>query len=270
MVMAPGKAIPTIEPLPLLARTKEYLLETSTDVPLLLGQGDALLVNVAPSVGITLLHQPSAAQDVTISLGEGAAVKVFSLYPVPVRKEIFLASGARLEWIEVAVAGAIVESNTYLQGAGAEVVQRQLLIGKGTERPAFITTVVHEASKTNSFIQSKGIIGGQARGLCQGKIVIKADAAGCVGKEKADLLLLSPTAKGEAIPILDVANDDVQCSHGVSLGRMDEQQLFYLMARGVEEKDARQLVIHGFVHPVIKELPIQQQQIVEGYLWQQA
>ena len=69
--------------------------------------------------------------------------------------------------------------------------------------------------------------------------------------------MLSEKARGDANPILLIDEDDVTAGHAASVGRVDDLQLFYLMSRGIQRKEAERLVIHGFLDPVVKALPIE-------------
>src|SRR5699024_4286483 len=88
-------------------------------------------------------------------------------------------------------------------------------------------------------------------------------------EQESRLLMLSGNARGDANPILLIDEDDVTAGHAASVGRIDEMQLYYLQSRGFSQQEAERLIIHGFLTPVVNELPIetvknQLSQLIEG------
>src|SRR5699024_2037325 len=86
---------------------------------------------------------------------------------------------------------------------------------------------------------------------------IKNGAAGSFANQESRVLMLSPKARGDANPILLIDEDDVEAGHAASVGRVDELQLYYLMSRGITRKEAERLIIHGFLEPVVDQLPVE-------------
>lgn len=100
----------------------------------------------------------------------------------------------------------------------------------------------------------KGVITDEARGVFQGKILVAKDAQKTDGHMLNKTLLLSPKAEIDTKPELEIYADDVKCSHGATTGQIDEDQLFYLRARGIDEPTARGLLIHSFITEVLSEV----------------
>ena len=84
----------------------------------------------------------------------------------------------------------------------------------------------------------------------------KLMAVKSIANQESRVLMLSENARGDANPILLIDEDDVEAGHAASVGRVDPEQLYYLMSRGISQKEAERLVIHGFLDPVVRELPI--------------
>ena len=97
----------------------------------------------------------------------------------------------------------------------------------------------------------KGVLDDDARGVFQGKIMVKAEAQKTDGKQMAQALLLSDNAAFDSKPELEIFADDVVCGHGSTSGAIDEDLLFYLRSRGIPEKKARALLVQAFVGEAI-------------------
>jgi len=90
-----------------------------------------------------------------------------------------------------------------------------------------------------------------SRALSRGLVYISKNAEQSTGYEKQDALLLSDEAEADAIPNLQIENNDVKCSHGSTIGQIDKEQLFYLMSRGLNEESAKKKIIEGYFAPVL-------------------
>jgi Fe-S cluster assembly scaffold protein SufB len=104
-------------------------------------------------------------------------------------------------------------------------------------------TANHMGKKSESDILGKGVLSGQARKVFRGTLNFVDGSAQSVGKEEEIVLLLSEKVKADSIPALMCQEDDVIGEHGASIGQLDEEQLFYLMSRGLPESEAKLLVI---------------------------
>jgi Fe-S cluster assembly protein SufD len=93
----------------------------------------------------------------------------------------------------------------------------------------------------------KSVLDGESRGVFQGKIVVRPEAQKTDGRMMTQALLLSDNAEADNKPELEIFADDVQCGHGATAGRLDDNLLFYLMARGIPAKEAEALLIQAFV-----------------------
>jgi len=88
----------------------------------------------------------------------------------------------------------------------------------------------------------------------RGTIRVEKNAINCQGHQRSDMLLVGEEARCNAIPILEVENDDVSCSHGTTMGQVDEEQLYYLLSRGLDEHIARKLLVLGFIEPILQKI----------------
>lgn len=145
------------------------------------------------------------------------------------------------------------ETRVMLQERHAEAVINAAYIMNGWATLDTTTNIEHLAPETYSRQLVKGVVGGQAKGVFQGKIHIAPDAVKTEGFQLHKALLLSDQAEVDVKPELEIFADDVRCSHGAASGEPDAEQLFYLRARGISEEDARQILVRAFIDDVINQ-----------------
>ena len=137
-------------------------------------------------------------------------------------------------------------------GASAHVDGAYLVDG---DRHADTTILIdHRAPHCTSRQTQKGVIDGDGRAVFQGKILVRPDAQKTDGHQLSQTLLLSPRAEIDVKPELEIHADDVKCSHGATVGRLDANALFFLRARGIPEAEARALLIQGFIGGALDEI----------------
>nr|QIM10540.1 Fe-S cluster assembly protein SufD [uncultured Alphaproteobacteria bacterium] len=135
------------------------------------------------------------------------------------------------------------------EGACAEINAAYIMNGWATLDTT--TDVEHMAAKTMSSQLIKGVVGGEARGVFQGKIRIVKDAQETEGRQLHRALLLSDTAEIDVKPELEIFADNVKCSHGAACGELDADQLFYMRSRGIGEDEAKQILIDAYLQEVV-------------------
>ncbi|MBI2573621.1 SufD family Fe-S cluster assembly protein [Candidatus Woesearchaeota archaeon] len=106
-----------------------------------------------------------------------------------------------------------------------------------------------EGKEGKASLIARGVIEKDAKGLFLGELNITKDAVRSQGHQKSDLLLLSPTSIGEAVPVLEVENNDVTCSHSATISQIDPEMLFYLESRGISKTNAMVMIVEGFLKP---------------------
>jgi Fe-S cluster assembly protein SufD len=117
------------------------------------------------------------------------------------------------------------------------------------------TLVLHEVPDCTSEQDYKGILMGRSRGVFSGKVLVAKDAQHTCAKQKNKNLLLSSTAEIDTKPQLDIYADDVVCTHGATVGQLDEEALFYLATRGINREDASQYLMQAFVTENLRAIP---------------
>jgi Fe-S cluster assembly protein SufD len=157
-----------------------------------------------------------------------------------------------------------------LDGEGAEATLNGLYLADGDRLVDTHTTIDHAKPHCPSHEVYKGIIGGNARAVFNGKIIVRQDAQKTDAKQTNRALLLSDHATINTKPQLEIFADDVKCTHGAAIGQLDEDALFYLRARGLTFAEARDLLIHAFAGEIIDRVRIEPLKVaLEGELYAQ-
>ncbi len=135
------------------------------------------------------------------------------------------------------------------KGANSEI--KALYLTREEQKYDIYAASLHNNKETKSDIVTKGVIFNKARALSRGLVRIESNAPQSNGYEKQDALLMSDEAEADAIPNLEINNDDVKCSHGSTVGMPDKEHIFYLMSRGLSKKDAEKSMILGYFEPLL-------------------
>jgi len=159
----------------------------------------------------------------------------------------------------------ISETTTNLIGDGSSGDTKSVVVGRGEQIQNFTTKIVHFGRNTEANILKRGVLKESATTIFNGIGKIEHGASKSNAEQESRILMLSEKARGDANPILLIDEDDVMAGHAASVGRVDPTQLYYLMSRGITQKEAERLVIHGFLAPVVNQLPIEgvKKQLVE-------
>ena len=115
----------------------------------------------------------------------------------------------------------------------------------------------HLAPRTTSDLLYKGALKGHSRSVWQGMIYVAKGAAGTDGYQANRNLILEEGARADSIPGLEILADDVRCTHGATVGKLEEEPLFYLRSRGIPRKEAERLAVEGFFDPIMKRIPFE-------------
>lgn len=140
-----------------------------------------------------------------------------------------------------------------LVGPGAELNLKALYLCKAEEKVNFRILVHHRAPGCRSTQLVNGLAGGNANVTFHGTIVVAPDAQKTEAYQENHNILFSESAKVETKPQLEIYADDVKCSHGATVGRLNEDELFYMRSRGIPRKEAEALQMISFLSPVIPE-----------------
>jgi len=119
------------------------------------------------------------------------------------------------------------------------------------------SVIKHDVPNCTSHQTYKGILNDKSRGVFNGKVFVAVGASGTDGYQSNKNLLLSNEARVDTKPQLEIFNDDVKCSHGATVGQLEEEELFYLLSRGLNDNLARNLLTYGFAEEIINKIEIE-------------
>jgi Fe-S cluster assembly protein SufB len=176
-----------------------------------------------------------------------------------VTKRAFAYENATMEWVDGNIGSKVTMKYpaVFLMGEGAHgEVLSIAFANKGQEQDTG-AKIVHLASNTSSVVTAKSI--SKAGGISSYRGLIKAGAGlhNIRSKVECDALLLDPTAKTNTYPVMDIQTDDVSMEHEAKVSKISEDQLLYLMSRGISEEEAGMMIVNGFIDPLVKQLPME-------------
>ncbi len=170
-----------------------------------------------------------------------------------------LARNASIDWIFGSVGSRFTKTfaDIDLVGEGAQARMSGFYVADGEQHLDHDTQQNHLAAHTTSDLLFKGALMGRSRSVWQGMIYVAPGAQRTDGYQVNRNLILSEEARADSIPGLEILADDVRCSHGATVGKLEEEALFYLMSRGMPRETAERLLIDGFFAPVIERIPFE-------------
>jgi Fe-S cluster assembly protein SufD len=159
----------------------------------------------------------------------------------------------------ITIGGKLVrtDTNAILGGEGASVVLDGLFALTGSQHADNHTVIDHAAPHCESLELYKGVLDQRARGVFDGRIIVREGAQKTASRQTNHNLLLSGEAIVDSKPTLEILNDDVKCNHGSTIGQLNEEALFYLLSRGIGPDEARGLLIHAFAGEIIDRIKVE-------------
>ena len=175
---------------------------------------------------------------------------------------------AELQWIQTLLGARMVKTNSYfdLAGPGGRAFVHGFMFGDARQHFHLHTLQRHLVHHCTSDLMIKGCLKDRARSVYQGLIQVAEDAQRTDAYQANRNLLLSDTARADSIPGLEILANDVRCTHGATIGTVDEEQMYYLLARGLHPTEAERLIVEGFFTPVLDRIPLEsvQEQLREA------
>ncbi|NYE94194.1 Fe-S cluster assembly protein SufD [Psychromicrobium silvestre] len=240
------------------------------------GQGEGLRANShcvleagANSRAVVILDHHGSADfngNLEIIVGEGAELTVVSVQRWEDtakhlgQHDALIAKDAKYKHVAVTLGGAIVRLNVNARyaGEGAEAELFGLYFADAGQHLEHRTYIDHNVPNSKSNVLYKGALqGAQAHTVWVGDVLIQKQAVGTDSYEKNQNLILTDGARADSVPNLEIETGLIEgAGHASSTGRFDDEHLFYLMARGISERDARLLVVRGYLNEVIQKIKV--------------
>jgi Fe-S cluster assembly protein SufD len=234
-----------------------------------------ILVLVDEGASVTYVHEsasPDAAQInsmhaglVEIQVMQGANLRFVELQSWGKNvwnfshERIRVERDGNLDWIFGAVGSRVTKNFSELDLVGKGAVGRMsgFYFTDGSQHLDHDTQQNHLAPNTTSDLLFKGALKGHSRSVWQGMIYVAPGAQKTDGYQANRNLVLSDHARADSIPGLEILADDVRCTHGATVGKLEQEPLFYLKSRGIPQKDAERLVVEGFFDPIMQRIPFE-------------
>jgi len=234
-----------------------------------------LLVLVDDGASVTYVHESASPTEVgvntmhagivEIKVEQGANLKFVELQSWGKHVWNFSHERARVErdanldWIFGAIGSRLTKNFTELDLAGQGSTGRMsgFYFTDGNQHLDHDTQQNHFAPNTTSDLLFKGALKGKSRSVWQGMIYVAPGAQKTDGYQANRNLILDEQARADSIPGLEILADDVRCTHGATVGKLEEEPLFYLKSRGIPQKEAERLVVEGFFDPIMQRIPFE-------------
>ncbi|MBI5294946.1 MAG: Fe-S cluster assembly protein SufD [Chloroflexi bacterium] len=167
--------------------------------------------------------------------------------------------GGSLDWIFGAIGSRLTKNFTELDLAGEGSTGRMsgFYFTDGSQHLDHDTQQNHLAPHTTSDLLFKGALKGKSRSVWQGMIYVAPGAQKTDGYQANRNLILSDQARADSIPGLEILADDVRCTHGATVGKLEAEPLFYLKSRGIPQAEAEKIVVEGFFDPIFQRIPFE-------------
>jgi Fe-S cluster assembly protein SufB len=176
-----------------------------------------------------------------------------------VTKRAVAESGATMEWVDGNIGSKVTMKYpaVWLMGEHAKGETLSIAFSGAGQHQDAGAKMVHAAPLTSSSIISKSVARGGGRTSYRGLVQVLEGAKGSKSTVRCDALLVDEISRSDTYPYVDVREDDVAMGHEASVSKVGEDQLFYLMSRGMTEEEAMAMIVRGFVEPIARELPME-------------
>ena len=168
-------------------------------------------------------------------------------------------SNASLQWTVVGLGSKLshIHQDINLNGRAATAEVNGVTFASDRQKISYYTQQHHKAQGTHSDLLYKEVLRDDARVIWRGMIKVDPAAQQTDGYQRSDALMLSDRARCDSIPGLEIEADDVRCTHGATTGRVDQEQIFYCMSRGISRKEAMHMIVEGFFQQVYDRIPVE-------------
>lgn len=233
-------------------------LHIETPVPVCYAAVDPDRLKVDLSAGaaahLVVLHTREGISALDVTLAEGAQLEYTELFLEGAFSEtsVTQAARSRCRLTTALLSGANASYRLDLTGPDAENDLGGVFLLGGSEHGVVKLLTRHLSADCRSSSNLKGVAGGRAVGEFSGLVYVAQDAQRTDARQQSRNVLLSPEARIETMPQLEIYADDVKCSHGATVGQMDSEAILYMRQRGLSESQARRLQIEGFVGDIVR------------------
>jgi len=234
-----------------------------------------IFVYLEENSSATYVHESSSPHDadgqnlhaalIEVHVGPGAKLNFVELQSLGVKEwnftheKVNVERDAEVDWIFGSLGSHLTKnfSDLNLVGEGSTGKMSGFYFTNGNQHLDHDTQQNHLAANTTSDLLFKGALLDESRSVWQGMIYVDESATKTDGYQANRNLVLSEKARADSIPGLEIKTDDVRCTHGATVGKIDADQVFYLESRGIPRKEAEKLIVEGFFDPIMQRIPFE-------------
>jgi Fe-S cluster assembly protein SufD len=234
-----------------------------------------ILVLVDQGASVTYVHESASPDDMASNSMHAGLVEIQVMQDASMKfvelqswgrhvwnfshERIRVERGGNLDWIFGAIGSRLTKnfSELDLVGEGAQGRMSGFYFTDGNQHLDHDTQQNHLAPHTTSDLLFKGALKGKSRSVWQGMIYVAPGAQKTDGYQANRNLVLSDAARADSIPGLEILADDVRCTHGATVGKLEQEPLFYLKSRGIPQAEAEKMVVEGFFDPIFQRIPFE-------------
>ncbi len=175
---------------------------------------------------------------------------------------------SRMNWTIGHIGGGVTRSRveSVMSGPGATAEDVEIVFGSEASRVDAVTDLTHRSTNTTGHVLARGVLRDSARTIFKGMIRIEEGAKNSNSYLAEHAMIFSKKARADAIPGLEIMTNEVKATHSGSVSQVDEEQIFYLMSRGLTQSEAQRMIIIGFLHPAVQRIPLRTVRAAIQYL----
>ena len=221
-----------------------------------------ILVDAGQKDEVVLLNREGDSLELQVHIADGGELHLVNAQLAPAdavstsRVKVYVGKGATFHYttIEAGAKHTAAELIVDMAGDGSVADIWGLYFGDGERRIDLNYIIRQRGRRTDANMQVRGALLGTSEKIFRGTLDFMEGAKESVGRENEEVVLLSPSVRNRSVPIMLSHEDDVDGHHAVSVGKIDEGKLFYLMSRGLSMADAQRLVVEASFHPVLDRI----------------
>ncbi|MFB6147499.1 MAG: SufD family Fe-S cluster assembly protein, partial [Candidatus Nanohaloarchaea archaeon] len=174
-------------------------------------------------------------------------------------KRALVEEDGTMEWVSGSMGSKVtmLYPSSHLNGEGAKASHISIAYAGEDQNIDTGGKVIHNAPNTSSTIESKSISQNGGRTNYRGLLRVAEGAENSSASVECDALMFDDESVSDTEPFVEIKEDDVDIAHEATVGKLSDEAIYYLMSRGIEEEEAQEMIIRGFIEPIAKELPLE-------------
>lgn len=197
------------------------------------------------------IFENSNNNNISLVVGENSEVKYVTVHKKQSIKNAEIGENSKIVWVDLFLEKVMSSTITNLNGVKSRCNSFSIVFGDKNKDFNIDSRVVHKGNESKSDMFARIVLTEKSRALFNGLVRVNKKAVNCEGYQKSEVILLSDDAYAEAVPNLEIENNDVKCTHGATISYIDNDKLFYMISRGIDERTAKKIIVEGFFDPFI-------------------